>query len=846
MASLVEIDAEVEKFAAATGNHDVGLELAGVTKYFGKTAAVRDISLVVRRGEVHALLGENGAGKSTLMAIASGDLAPDQGTVVIGGEKLARHSASDAQRLGLAIAHQHAAVLPELTVRENMLLAVPQQFRRHEGSANDWVATQLKRVGATVSPSARLCDVDLVQIQLIELAKTFAVEPKVLILDEPTAALTTDLVEILFANIREAASRGVAIVYISHRLQEVRQIADRISVMRDGALKGSAPINEVTDDQILKLIVGRAVTETFPSKWVGNTGETKQLVVNSLSGAGFHNISMSAHGGEIVGIAGISGNGQSEFLRALAGLVASEGSIALDGRTVKSGDPTAARAARIVYLSSDRQKEGAFLRLSVRENATISSLSRFVRLGLVNRTIERMHVEEQRSNLNIRTGSIEQPMATLSGGNQQKTILARALLADPALVLAEEPTAGVDIGARAEIYRILRDLATSGKPVVIVSSDLVEVEGLCDRVLVFSRGQITEELVGDAVREQEIGRAIVTAVTHHKGVADSERLQPRLWTLLSNDYSPLVVLSALILLLAVYASAHNIRFISAFNVEKTLLLSSALAFVAFGQLCVVLTGRIDLSAGPLVGLTVVISSFFLNDGAGGGTALVGVATMVGAAVLVGLVNGGLVRFGNFTAVAATLGTYIILQGVSVLLRPYPDGPISAEVMAAIQVSIGGIPVVFILAVALGIILELTLRYTRLGMSIRSVGSDELAAARIGVRSGMMVVGAFVTSSLLAMFGGLIVTAQLGIGDPNQGIEYTLASIAAVVLGGASLFGGRGSFVGVLLAAVLIPEINSSMVFLGLSQAWQYWFIGLLTLLAVALYSQARLVSPHDK
>lgn len=836
MALLMEIDAEVEK-AATTADHDIGLELTGITRYFGNTAAVRDISLVVQRGEIHALLGENGAGKSTLMAIASGDLRPDRGSVTIGGTKLERQTAGHAQSLGLAIAHQHAATLPELSVRENLLLAVPPHLRGDRGAQDDWVTAQLRRVGATISPHARVRDVDLVQIQLIELAKAFAIEPKVLILDEPTAALTADLVELLFANIREAARRGTAIVYISHRLQEVRQIADRISVMRDGTFQGSASIDDVTDNEILNLIVGRTVTETFPPKSIGDVEEPSRLLVGSLSGRGFHNVSMSARAGEIVGIAGISGNGQGEFLRALAGLVAAEGNIDLDGRVVRPGDPGAARAAGIVYLSSDRQKEGAFLRLSVRENATISSLRRFVRFGLLDRAMERALVEEQRSSLSIRAGSIEQPIATLSGGNQQKTMLARAILADPALVLAEEPTAGVDIGARAEIYRVLRDLAAAGKPVVIVSSDLVELEGLCDRVLVFSRGEVVEELNGASVSEQGIGRAMVTAVQRHKDPVGSGQRPPRLRTLLSNDYLPNFVLAALILLLAVYASAHNIRFISAFNIEKMLLLSSALAFVAFGQLCVVLTGRIDLSVGPLVGLTVVISSFFFDGGAGGGTMLMGIAVIIGIAILVGLVNGGLVRFGNFTAVAATLGVYIILQGISVLLRPYPDGAIAAETMATIQTSIVGVPVVFILAVALGIILELLLRHTRLGMGIRSVGSDEQSAARIGVPTGATVVGAFVAASLLTALGGMIVAAQLGIGDPNQGSEYTLASIAAVVLGGASLFGGRGSFIGVLLGAVLIPEINASMVFLGLSQAWQYWFIGLLTLLAVAAYSQ---------
>jgi ribose transport system ATP-binding protein len=412
------------------------------------------------------------------------------------------------------------------------------------------------------------------------------------------------------------------------------------------------------------------------------------------------------------------------------------------------------------------------------------------------------------------------------------------------LVLAEEPTAGVDVGARAEIYRILRDLASSGTLVVIVSSDVIELEGLCDRVMVFSRGHFVGELAGDEVTEAAIGSTMITATTHRK-TSDAEKSRSlRSVSLLrafgTSDYVPSFVLAVLILALGAYASAQNMRFVSAFNIEKILFLSSALAFVSFGQLCTILTSRIDLSVGPLVGLSLVIASFFLNDGVGAMTIIVGVFAMLGAAALVGLSNGLLVRFGNFTAVAATLGVYIILQGLSVLLRPFPGGPIGGDVMRAIKASIGGIPVVFVIVVVLAVLLELALRYTRWGMSIRAVGSNEKAAAYIGVWTGWTVVGAFVACSVLTALGGLLVTAQLGIGDPNQGVEYTLGSIAAVVLGGASLFGGKGSFIGVLLGAVLIMEVNSSMVFLGLSQAWQYWFIGLLTLIAVAVYSRASL------
>lgn len=823
---------------------ELRLELAGVSKRYGNIVAVSDIFFAARSGEVHALLGENGAGKSTLMGIASGVVRPDSGTVSIGGQAAERLTAAHAQEMGLAIVHQHPAVLPELTVAENMLLAIPAKLRKGEMGSIDWVRQQLQRVGCNVHPQTRMSEVDLAQRQLYELAKALAIEPRVLILDEPTATLTADLVELLFEKIRASAARGAAIVYISHRLQEIRQIADRVTVMRDGEVKGTASVENISDDEILHLIVGRTLSQTFPQKDRISRDIKPSLVVEKLSGENFYDVSMMAHPGEIVGIAGIVGNGQSEFLRALGGLGPARGVARLRDKVLDLGRPDAARQAGICYLSGDRQKEGLFMSLSVRENAAVSALPLFSRLGFVRRSKEYEKVGKVRSDLAIKTASVDTTISALSGGNQQKVVLARALLAQASLVLAEEPTAGVDVGARAEIYRILRDVASRGTPVVIVSSDILELEGLCDRVLVISRGHVAGELSGHDVSEAGIGRIMMTATSQRLATdrSGARSVGSRLRTFTAGDYVPSLVLAGLILLLGVFASSQNMRFVSGFNIEKTLFLSAALAFVSFGQMCTVFTGRIDLSVGPLIGLSLVIASFFLNEGAGMGTIFVGLLAIFGAAALTGLTNGVLVRFGNFTAVAATLGVYIVIQGISVLLRPYPDGPISAAVMDTIKAAAGNIPIVFIIAVVLAIILEVGLRYSRWGMSLRAVGSNEKAAAHIGVRTGWTVVGAFIACSLLTALGGMIVVAQLGIGDPNQGIEYTLGSIAAVVLGGASLFGGRGSFIGVLLGAILIQEVNSSMVFLGLSQAWQYWFIGLLTLIAVAIYSQAQSAS----
>ncbi len=837
----LKTSAAVVSLASHSFNGEPGLEVNGVWKRFGPVTAVKNVSFTARRGEVHALLGENGAGKSTLMAIAAGALDPDEGTVTICSQRMIRASVSEALDLGLALVHQHPAVLPDLTVTENMLLAVPEAYRQGYKRDEDWVRAQLEQVGSTADPSARLVDIDIAQSHLIELAKALAVKPKVLILDEPTAALTANLVEILFDNIRKAAAGGATIIYISHRLQEIRQIADAVTVMRDGEVKGGGLISELSDEEILRLIVGRSIKNTYPLKLQGNPDTLKALRVTGLSGPGFSDVNLTVQAGEIVGIAGITGNGQSEFLRALAGLTdTTSGSVGFNDDTFKLGSPSAARSNGIIYLSPERQKEGVFRSLSVRENASISALSSFSRFGVVSRSREATAVEEQRNKLKIKTATIEQPITTLSGGNQQKAMMARALLGNARVILAEEPTAGVDMGARADIYDILRKLAADGTIVIVVSSDIVELEGLCDRVAVFSRGHIVGELQGEAVTESNIGRTMISATSlRHSGESVRKNgLATKIGRMMSSDNTPLFVLSILIILLTVAGSAYNIRFISAFNIEKVLYMAAALAFVSFGQLCAVLTGRIDLSVGPLVGLSVIIGSFYLNDGTGFTISGLGICLILLAAAAVGVVNGILIRFANFTAVAATIGIYIILQSISVLLRPYPDGTIGTAFTDGMKTNVSSVPLVFAAAVIVAFVMDYALRKSRWGMNIRAIGSNEKAAAHIGVNVSRSLVGAYVACSALTAIGGLIVAALLGIGDPNQGLEFTLSSTAAVVLGGASLLGGRGSFIGVLLGAILIQLVNSSMVFLGLSQAWQYWFIGLLTIVGVAVYSQA--------
>jgi ribose transport system ATP-binding protein len=823
------------------------LALSGITKRYPGVVALNNVAFSVIAGEIHALLGENGAGKTTLVAIASGTVSADEGTIVVRGSQVVRMTPLTALGLGMAIVHQEPALLPDLTVLENMTLAVPRRFRSGVRTPDRvWARQQLDRVGCDVALGARIDEVGVADRALIELAKAFSIDPDILILDEPTARLGGQHIDRLFELVRGAAARGAAIIYITHRLPEVRQLADRVTVLRDGVVRGTFHTTQVSDDELIELITGRTLEAIFPPKFSGRPSGDAALEVAGLSGHGLENVAISVRKGEIVGLAGIEGNGQSELLRSIAGLHHATGELRIQGGPVRVSSPTAAHAAGIAYIPADRHGEGIFRTLSVRENIAVGALERFRRLGIIRRDAERRAVHDICARLAVRTPSLEQKIENLSGGNQQKVVIGRAVLKEPRVLLVDEPTQGVDAGARVEIYGILRDIANQGVPVVVRSSDSLELEGLCDRVYVFSRGHIIGELAGGQVTERAIAETMVTSTAQRRldpvratVLAGASNVFALIARAIQHDWFPSAVLFATMLILGILTYNVSPRVLSEFNVASALTLLATLAFISMGQTTVVLTGGIDISVGPLAGLLVVIASFFLVAGAPMPWMLIGLLIMLVAAILQGVLNGALVWFGRLTPVAATLAAYIALQGLSLILRPEPGGSILPELADAIETKIGPIPLAFLLAVLAALASETVLRATRVGIALRAVGSNPAAAERLGVSVRLVTILAYVTGSIFVFVGGVLLMAQISIGDPVGGISYTLWSITAVVLGGTSLFGGRGSYIGTLFGAALIQQIFNATVFLGLGQVWQFWFLGLLTLGAALIYSQAR-------
>jgi ribose transport system ATP-binding protein len=493
------------------------LALRGISKRFGPVQANDDITIDFLAGEIHALLGENGSGKSTLLSIASGSLAPDDGTVEIAGEQLSSASPRIAMQLGLGMAYQHLAAVAGLTVAENLYLGAPDHVRPAYRHMYHWATEKLHQFELDVAATARIETLSPAQLQMLEVVSALLPQPKVLLLDEPTTALGHADVQRLHALIRTLAANGMAVVYVSHRLPEVLDVANRITVLRDGVSQGTYAAATMSEPEVVAMMIGRPLETAFPEITDTAPGEVL-LKVSKLRGRRFGPIDLELRRGEIVGIAGAEGNGQVDLLRALAGVEPSHGTVTCTGKRVHLNTPPGAIRAGIILLSADRKRESIFTALSVRANATLQVLRKYARFGFVTRKRERANVNELVARLRLKAASIEQPTQYLSGGNQQKVALMRPFLrGDLNVILADEPTQGVDVGARLDIYHALRDKAAEGTTVLVKSTDAIELAGICDRVIVMSRGVIVDEIPRGELDERRIIAAIIGQGSAHGG-----------------------------------------------------------------------------------------------------------------------------------------------------------------------------------------------------------------------------------------------------------------------------------------------------------------------------------------
>jgi len=493
------------------------LHAVGISKSFPGVHALADVQLRLAAGEVLCVVGENGAGKSTLMKILAGVQTADAGEIRIDGQKVAIDGVDRAQRLGITLIHQELNLAPNLDVAANLFLGREPRWGGSLGLIDPRIYPDaeacMRRLGLECSPRTPVARLSIGQRQLVEIARALSLRSRVLIMDEPTSSLTRRETERLFEVIRDLKRDGVSILYISHRLAEVRQVADRVTVLRDGRNAGELAAGEISHSSIVRLMVGRELKQFFhrPAEAAAPPG-TAGTAVPVLAANGLRltstqrrPIQFEVRRGEVVGLAGLMGAGRTELAEALFGvrpLLAGE--VRLDGRAVRLRSPSDAIKAGIVLAPEDRRGQGLLLTQTIRRNIGLASLDRLNLLGLVARTRERELAQRMRRRLNIRTPNVEKPAGLLSGGNQQKVVLAKWLARSPRLLILDEPTRGVDVGAKAEIYRLLRELTAEGMGVLMVSSDLEEILGVSDRVLVMHQGELVGELPRERMSEQAV------------------------------------------------------------------------------------------------------------------------------------------------------------------------------------------------------------------------------------------------------------------------------------------------------------------------------------------------------
>lgn len=487
------------------------LECEGISKAFGGTQALSNVQLHIKPGEVHALLGENGAGKSTLMKIIIGLYKADSGSIVFGGKPYSARGPADAMAAGISMIHQELNPEPYLTIAESIFLnredvkkGMPFLDKKKTNARAEQI---LKQFEFPKSAKTMMEDLTLAQVQMVEIIKAVSCDARVIIMDEPTSSLDSEETEHLFSTIRDLKEKGVAIIYISHRMEEIFEICDRVSVFRDGQYVGSRSMEGVTTKELISMMVGRTVDNVFPKQScpIGDV----VFRVEELSGNGFEDISFEVHAGEILGISGLVGSGRSETMRAIFGLdPLTGGKMYLEGKEIEIKNPKDAIAKGIAMVNEDRKTYGLCLFRSLRENISLPNLPRHQKKFFLNQKREKKEVQEVSKKLTVKAAGIEADAYSLSGGNQQKVVLSKWIMANPKVLILDEPTRGVDVGAKSEIHTLMCQFAAQGMAIIMISSELPEVMGMSDRILIYHEGKLN----GEVAREEILGGGITQEV----------------------------------------------------------------------------------------------------------------------------------------------------------------------------------------------------------------------------------------------------------------------------------------------------------------------------------------------
>jgi len=837
------------------------IEACRVSKTFPGVAALSAVDFDVRPGEVHALIGENGAGKSTLIRILSGEIGQYDGEVRLDGQAARFGSPREAIAAGIAVIPQELLLVSSLDAAGNIMLG-REPLRRlgliDRGALSRAAGGSLALLGEDALPAGPVASLDGGQRQMVAIARALSLDARLIIMDEPTSSLGSPEVRRLERVVATLASRGVAIVYVSHRLDEVRRLASRVTVLRDGHRVATRPADGLDEHEMVRLMVGRTIVQSALPELARDAAELLRVEHLSLpdpdrpGGWRLRDISLSVRRGEVLGLSGLVGAGRSDFLLALVGGLdrRAEGRIRLGGHDFAPADPSRALRAGMAIVPEDRKLQGIFPDLSVSSNVSIGALDRLSAAGFVRRRTERVETGDQLARVGVRTDATA-AMATLSGGNQQKAILARCLFASPRLLLLDEPTRGIDLAAKADLYETIRGLARDGYGIVLCSSELPEILALSHRIAVFREGRVVSVVDRESATEERLlalaagvaappsagshapGRVAAGPGTAGGEPLDNGRDQDRAggrsgppapagggrparpgWL---TRYTSLIGLAAVLVLAVAVSPVRGGRlvFLDLGNLTDILRQVAEKGILAAGMTAVIISGGIDLSVGSVLALSATLTGLLLMQSGLGVVSTVAAVLAVGAAA--GSLNGFVVARWRIQPFIVTLATMSAARGVARYISGgaaiplgFGEGgaPDTFRALAAPVVPFVPVPALIFLASVAG--MYVLLARLRAGRYIYAIGDNEPAARLSGVRVGAHKVMVYVISGTLAALAGIIHCAQLEQGNPNDGVSYELDAIAAVVIGGTSLSGGVGTVGGTLVGTLIIGIINNSM------------------------------------
>src|ERR1700678_2511362 len=831
------------------------LGLEHVTKVFGGTVALKDVSLDLRAGEVLALLGENGAGKSTCVKLLTGLYRPDKGQIILDGSPVALTSPLDGFRRGISVVHQHPGLFNDLTVAENIFIGhmpVDKVGRLNQATMQRRAAELLEVVGLDCDPGVVLNRLRSSEQQLVEIARALSADARVLILDEPTAALSQREVERLFAVIQQLRTRQVAMMFVSHRMDEVYRVSDRVAVLRDGHHVATEPVSTMTRDRAVQLMVGRSLGGMYPER-DPDPGDIILEVSELGLGDLFTDVSFTLRTGEILGLGGLVGSGRTEIARVIFGIhKPSQGTIRLAGRPVSFRTPGEAMMAGIAYLSEDRLGQSLVMDQAILSNATLPTIERATVGGLISATKELALVRPDLDRMKLRFRSYDQPVKTLSGGNQQKVVLAKWLATKPRLLILDEPTQGVDVQTKAEGHNLMANLAGSGMAIILISSELPELLGMSDRILVLREGRVMDEMVRATASPERVLKAATDAVSEEaslrnsgSGLAGAASLPEPLTPKRSNPFMAAVRrfllkreigLVAAMVAVIIPVAAINPRMLSAPNLTPLSMDAALLIIVAVAQMLVLLTRNIDLSVASVIGLSAYgsASTMHLHSDL---NVFIGLGVASGIGLLCGLVNGLVVTIGRVPAIVVTLGTLSVFRGIDSMWTGGKQISADQVPQAWLDLTSGriaGVPALGFFAPGVLFLVSFVLRSLPLGREFFAIGSNPDGAELIGIQIKHRVLGAFAVAGLLAGFDGGLWASRYATIDARVATGFELTVIASVVVGGGGIRGRAGTALGVTLGALMLLIIRNGLILIRVDPLWLEGVYGLVILGAVTI------------